>query len=356
MRLTSRLSTSLICSVAAVSLILAYYQTRADTRSLHHELERHALVLAESVAKSAEPLVQSKSDAELQNLVDRFKDREQTRLDRVPQPIVQSLGDGLTHAAFLWLAGDPVHIVALPLRHDAQVIGILSIFHDTAYINAQAAALWRRALIGVAIQTLLIGCITLLTIRWGLGRPLARMTQWLHELRTGAATAGDKITERGEFEPLTEEVTRLASSLVAARAAAEEEARLRETAESNWTAERLRIFVQTRLGGDRLFAVSNREPYEHVRRPEGIQCVVPARGLPGSRRPPAMRITKWWTKWAACGFRRTIPNTRCAGYGSRRRKNGGSTWASPTRVFGRCATSRIRGPPFARTIGKRIKP
>ena len=315
MRLTSRLSSSLICSVAAVSLILAYYQTRADTRSLHHELDRDAVVLAESVAKSAEPLVESNSYGELQNLLDRFKDREQiagiavysasggliaitsglaARLDRVPLPIVQSLGDGLTHAAFLQLSGDPMHVVALPLRHDPNVIGNLSIFHDTAYIDAQAAALWRRALIGVAIQTLLIGCITLLTIRWGLGRPLARMTQWLHELRTGAATAGHKITERGEFEPLTEEVTRLASSLVAARASAEEEARLRETAESNWTAERLRVFVQSRLGGDRLFAVSNREPYEHMRRPEGIQCVVPASGLVTALEPVLRACAGTW--------------------------------------------------------------
>jgi sensor histidine kinase regulating citrate/malate metabolism len=71
MRLTYRLSSALICSVAAVSLILAYYQTRADTRSLHHELERHALMLAESVAKSAEPLVENNSFSELQRLVDR---------------------------------------------------------------------------------------------------------------------------------------------------------------------------------------------------------------------------------------------------------------------------------------------
>jgi len=284
-----------------VSLILAYFQTRADTRSLHHELERHAVVLAESVGKSVEPLIETNSYRELQSLVDRFKDREQIagiavysaggelltisselagRLDQVPSPVRQALGDGLTHAGFLQLGGgDPIHVVALPLRHDPYVIGILSIFHDTAYIDAQAAALWRRALIGVAIQTILIGCITLLTIRWGFGRPLARMTQWLHELRTGGVTAGHKIAERSEFKPLSEEVSRLASSLLAARAAAEEEARLRELGESNWTADRLRAFVQSRLGGDRLFAVSNREPYEHVRRPEGIQCVVPASGL-----------------------------------------------------------------------------
>src|SRR5580704_18082904 len=119
MRLTSRLSFLLICSVAAVSLILAYYQTRADTRSLHHELERHALVLAESVAKSVEPLVESDSYRELQRLVDRVKDREQIagiavyseggellaissglagRLDQVPAPVLQSTGDGLLHA------------------------------------------------------------------------------------------------------------------------------------------------------------------------------------------------------------------------------------------------------------------
>jgi len=315
MRLTSRLSFFLICSVAAVSLILAYYQTRADTRSLHHELERHALVLAESVAKSVEPLVESNSYRELQKLVDRFKDREQIagiavysaegellaissglagHLDQVPAPVLQSTGDGLTHAAFVRMGGDPMHVVAWPLRDDPSVIGILSIFHDTAYIDVQAAGLWRRALIGVAIQTLLIGCITLLTIRWGFGRPLVRMTQWLRELRTGAVTTGHTITEHGEFEPLTEEVTRLASSLVAARAAAHEEARLRETAESNWTAERLRVFVQSRLGGDRLFAVSNREPYEHVRRPEGIQCVVPASGLVTALEPVLRACDGTW--------------------------------------------------------------
>jgi len=315
MRVTSRLSFSLICSVAAVSLVLAYYQTRADTRSLHHELERHALVLAESIAKSVEPLVESNSYRELQRLVDRFKDREQIagiavysaggellaissglagRLDQVPAPVLQSTGDGLTHAAFLRMGGDPMHVVAWPLRQDPSVIGILSIFHDTAYIDMQAAALWRRALIGVAIQTLLIGCITLLMIRWGFGRPLVRMTEWLYELRTGAASGEDHITEQGEFEPLTKEVTRLASSLVAARAAAHEEARLRESAESNWTADRLRVFVQSRLGGDRLFAVSNREPYEHVRRPEGIQCVVPASGLVTALEPVLRACDGTW--------------------------------------------------------------
>ena len=88
-----------------------------------------------------------------------------------------------------------------------------------------------------------------------------------------------------EFEPLTREVSRLASSFTAARAAAEEEARLRDTADSHWTTDRLRVFVQGKLNGSRLIAVSNREPYEHFRKPDGIKCSVPASGLVTALKP-----------------------------------------------------------------------
>ena len=103
------------------------------------------------------------------------------------------------------------------------------------------------------------------------------MTQWLRELRTHGTSA--PLTAGGDFEPLAREVKQLATSLSAARAAAQEEARLRDTAEATWTTERLRIFVEGRLGGTRLFAVSNREPYEHRHQSGGIESVMPASGL-----------------------------------------------------------------------------
>ena len=43
-------------------------------------------------------------------------------------------------------------------------------------------------------------------------------------------------------------------------------ARLRESGESIWTADRLAVNLSTRLEDGRLFVVSNREPYMHVRR------------------------------------------------------------------------------------------
>jgi len=76
MPLTHRLSASLISAVGIVSLSFAFFQTRADTRGLRRDLENHAQVLAESLARSAEPLVERHANRELQRLVDRFKDRE----------------------------------------------------------------------------------------------------------------------------------------------------------------------------------------------------------------------------------------------------------------------------------------
>src|SRR5260221_120208 len=68
-------------------------------------------------------------------------------------------------------------------------------------------------------------------------------------------------------------------SLVRAGPTAEEEAGLGEANDSLWTPERLRVGVHNRLGGSRLFLVSNREPYEHVHRGRGIGVQVPASGL-----------------------------------------------------------------------------
>src|SRR6185369_7614694 len=285
-RLIYRLSSALISAVAVVSLAFAFFQTRADTLGLRQNLEDHAQVLAESLARSAEPLVERHANRELQRLVDRFKDREQIAgvsvYDANEKPLAitsgfaQRVGDDpalvpkqgqqAADSRFVKLAAGTIHFVKLPLRDDDMVIGTLSLFHDAAYIDLQSAAMWRRAFTGVVIQTILIVTVTLLSLRWGVGRPLRRMADWLQDLRMGTVAKPPDMPDQREFEPLTREVTRLASSLTEARAAAATEARLRDLGETNWTAERLRVFVQSRLEGSRLFAVSNREPYEHFHR------------------------------------------------------------------------------------------
>jgi trehalose 6-phosphate synthase len=155
------------------------------------------------------------------------------------------------------------------------MLGAIGIVHDIAFIGT---SVWRHALTSVA-QTLLIVALTLLIVRWSLGRPLRHMAQWLRDLRTGDASAGGKPPKEAFFQPLASEMAHLATSLNAARATAEEEARLRDAASSQWTAERLRISIQGKLNGSRIFAVSNREPYEHQHQGNSVVWSVPPSGL-----------------------------------------------------------------------------
>ncbi|PYT17345.1 MAG: trehalose-6-phosphate synthase [Acidobacteria bacterium] len=300
MRLSVRLNFSLIIGVTLVSLALALYQAQSETRGLKRDLERHSFELAETLEKSASPLVANHAAVELQRLVDHFQNRQRvagvavyddrgnalaitsdlaTRLGSNTPPVAQAALRENGAGKFFRLGEQRMHVFELPIKAGATVIGALAIFHDVAYISARQAATWKHALAGLAVQTALIVCVTLLILRWSLGEPLARLTQWLHEVRTGSASGGPELPEEETFQPLKREVARLATTLTAARAAAEEEARLRNAAEALWTPERLRIFVQEKLGSSRLFAISNREPYEHLRRGNTVECSVPASGL-----------------------------------------------------------------------------
>jgi trehalose-6-phosphate synthase len=315
MRLSYRLILSLIIGVTAVSLVFVMYQTGAEMQALKDDVERRALVLAESEQTPVETLLQSGSTHELQAVVDRFKNHEQlagvavydakgqpvaitsglaSRLAATPKAVGLALQGGSGRGDFLKLGGDPVHIFALPLRSETGVIGAIAIVHDVGYFSSRQAAIWRHALATVAAQTLLIACITILVVRWSLGKPLRRMAHWLRDLRTGNVSADGAPPEEGLFGPLTSEVTQLATSLTAARAAAQEEARLRDTAQSQWTPERLRIYVQTKLNGSRLFAVSNREPYEHLYKGNSIVCSVPASGLVTALEPVLRACNGTW--------------------------------------------------------------
>ena len=349
MRLGTRLSLSLVIAVAMVSLALAVYQTQSTEHGLRRDLDRHSQELAESLDKSAAPLVVNRSSVELQTLADRFLNHEglagvaiydaqnqtlavtsnlASRLAGIPPTAARAIHQGRGASAFFRLDGEPMQVFAQPIRSDGVTVGAVAIFHDTSYIDRQGAAMWWRALASIAMEAILIVAVTLLVLRWRLGLPLARLANWLRDLRTGAASEEMSMPEESVFAPIKHEVTRLARTLTAARAAAEEEARLRNAAESLWTPERLRISVRNKLDGSRLFAVSNREPYEHVRRGNLVKWSVPASGLvtaldrfsgrarePGSRKAPVTPTARQSMSMTASKCRPTIPNTLCAASG-----------------------------------------
>jgi trehalose 6-phosphate synthase len=154
--------------------------------------------------------------------------------------------------------------------------------------------LWRDTFLRALLNTLVIALITMVIIRWSLERPIARTAQWMRELRIGHPVHAPPLPKEDLFKPLAQEVTHLAKSLEATRAMAEEEARLRQAGESLWTAERLRLHVQSKLRGAPLFVVSNREPYMHVHRGKSIEAMVPASGLVTALEPVLRACAGTW--------------------------------------------------------------
>src|ERR1700728_5026180 len=113
-------------------------------------------------------------------------------------------------------------------------------------------------------------------------------------LRTGGGAGRIKVPDLELFRPLAREVATFAESLNTARTAAELEAKLRETGESMWTADRLAVHVRARLEDGRLYVVSNREPYMHVRRGKSVEVNVPPSGLVTALEPVLRACDGTW--------------------------------------------------------------
>jgi trehalose-6-phosphate synthase len=301
MRLLSvRLIISLIVGITLVSLGFSYYQVVGEKRRLRSDLERRAEVLGESVAGNVEKSWENGSKRGLQPLVQRFANREHILgvavfdpqgqvvaitselgqvLKAAPPDITKAIAEHHGESSFVRLNNDPVHIFAMPLRRQEEVIGGLAVVHDARYIRAESLRLWREVFWRVLVQVLLIVFITLLIVRWSIAGPIARAAQWMRALRMGRISSRQQMPDLDLFKPLAWEVVTLAESLSQARNAAENEARLREASESVWTADRLGVQVRTRLDGGQLFVVSNREPYMHQQSGKSIEVVVPPSGL-----------------------------------------------------------------------------
>ena len=316
MRIVSvRLILSLLMGIAVVSLLFSYNQVSHQRHTLQLNLEEQARLEAESLEGKIAPVVQRGRTQELQRIAERYRAHERIaglaiydaagkplaatqgvaeHLGRPSMTVLQALSGKHAAAAYSTVDGIPVHIYALPFEGREDAVGALAVIHDVSYIAASEARVWRDTLLRVLILGGVISLITILIVRWSLEGPIARAAHWIRGLRTGRVSSGRDLPTWDVFQPLARELANLAQSFEAARSAAETEARLREMADSSWTAERLAVHVQSKLQGSRLFVVSNREPYMDTRQGKGIHTVVPPSGLVTALEPILCACNGTW--------------------------------------------------------------
>src|SRR5579864_7418316 len=313
--LSARLIISLVIGVTLVSLCSSYYQSYMLAQGMRRDLEHRAQLLGESLASNVERDMERSNPAILRRTVQQFANREhlaglgvydpqgktlavatnlQPLIESAPAVVLQSLKEQREIGGFVRIGIASLHIYAVPLRKGEEVTGSLAIVHDSGYIKGESLRIWRETFLSALAHVFLIVLITLLIVRWSIAGPIARTANWMKALRTGRGAIRIRVPDLELFRPLAREVATFAESLNVARSAAELEARLRETGESMWTSDRLAVHVRARLEDGRLFVVSNREPYLHVRRGKSVEVNVPASGLVTAMEPVLRACDGTW--------------------------------------------------------------
>ncbi|MGA8154044.1 MAG: trehalose-6-phosphate synthase [Terriglobales bacterium] len=316
--LSARLIVALILGITLASLSFSYYQVLVERRGLRKDLERRSEVLGESLAGSVEHDLDKGSMRAMERTVKRFGNREHligiaiydqqdnllvaapeltSILSTTPPIVSQALAENHGIGIFQRLGTERLHIYVVPLHRpeqDGVIVGGLAIVHDAGFIAGKVSRIWRETFLSALVYILLITVITLLIVRWSIAGPIARTAQWMRALRTGRISSRQNAPDLQLFRPLAREVATLTDSLNQARSAAENEARLRDAAVSQWTADRLAVHVRTRLDGGRLLVVSNREPYMHLRKGKAWEVVVPPSGLVTALEPVLRACDGTW--------------------------------------------------------------
>jgi alpha,alpha-trehalose-phosphate synthase [UDP-forming] len=300
MRFNLRIILSIVVVMSILVFLFTFVQVRQEKERLTNDLERRSSLLGASLKETLEPLLEKGQPQDLQKIVEKFSNRERLtgvavydvkdkciaatppwflRLSVPPTFVTNAMNSDQEGGYFPTLGDKKLYLYVLPLHREESVAGALVIIQDPSFIQDRLSLTWKDNFIRFMVIALVISLTTLLLIRWSIAGPIARMAEWMKYLRTGKNQEPFRFPLGGVFEPLTQEVARMARSISAAREAAEEEARLRHSAESTWTPARLNEEVRSLLEDRPLFVISNREPYLHEKKGKKIECVVPASGL-----------------------------------------------------------------------------
>ena len=304
-----RLILALIAAVTIVSVASTFFEVLAHKHTLRVELERRVKWMGMSLQPNVEAGLETGDNASLPGLITYMRDNSgvlglalydphgtllacsgpQSVLSALPYGVVQkAIQKGAVVSAFghddnsQWLEQ------VQPIHNGDTLEGMLVLVADAGYIRSEGFAVWQRSFLRILTLVVLIVVVTLAMVSWFLLRPMIKVTERMRRLRlfTGQLDAtGEpggaklKVSDLNLFSPLVHEVESMAESLMAARAAAATEARLRDAGEHQWTAERLAVHMRDRSGSSRIFVVSNREPYMHVHQGKETVCIVPPSGL-----------------------------------------------------------------------------
>ena len=210
MKITIRLIVSLVIVVALVALAFSLYQVNRERGLLARDLERRALILAESFQESLAPLIQSNADSRLNRIVNRFGNRERLKgtiifdrqgavitatsslsLDakKLSAQAVNTILENRSIGNFLTIDGQQVYVFMIPIAEENnEAVGALAMLYDSSFIDVRLREIWKNNLMRFMILSILVVFATVLVVRWSITGPIARLAEWMRDMRTAKRT------------------------------------------------------------------------------------------------------------------------------------------------------------------------
>jgi trehalose-6-phosphate synthase len=296
MRINLSLILAILLAVGGVAFIFNSFQISAERQKLNQELENNTIRSADNfinsnfasdssvVAILNDSIVRSygfyalavsyNPDSILKISIDSsFYKNHSSDL------VFQSIASDSSFGGYFKEDGNSFYqYISSIKRSDKPDIAII-FYSNAEYIDNIIGEIWLKSFFRWFVQAMLISAITLLIIRRNILTPINKIVEWVKAARFGNV---DKIRARPPTEflqPLYKEISGIAQAIKEAKAIAQEEARLRTSAEAIWTSQRLSEEMKQILENKAMVIVSNREPYMHVRNGSEIECLVPASGM-----------------------------------------------------------------------------
>lgn len=208
--------------------------------------------------------------------------------------ISQSIAADTSLGNLFTAEGKNIYQYIKPINNEGISNSAVIFYADTEYIDKVIESIWFRNFIRWFIQAFLVSLVTMLLIHWGIFSPINKIADWAKAIRTGNTGLYKPNPYLKFLDPLHKEIENIAKAMLEAKASAEEEARLRTSAEAIWTPERLKVEMENLLKEKKLIVVSNREPYMHIHEGKEIKCIVPASGMITAMEPILKACSGLW--------------------------------------------------------------
>lgn len=299
MKINRALVLSIIVAVGLVALGFTAFQIASEREKLNNDLEVTTIKLAEEFYKNHLDKLQGNDSTKIvitDSIVSKYNftglavyynadsitfsnDKASQYFTLSADYVSQAISADTSISNNLKSGNDRVHeYIRLIKRQYLPAVAVV-FYNDASYIENIIHSIWLRNFARWFLQALVISIVTLLIVRWGIVNPLNKVVDWVKAARAGNVDQLKTRPPTAFLAPLYNEITGIAQAMHEAKAIAQEEARLRTTAESIWTPERLNEEMKQVLQNRKLVVVSNREPYMHIRQGREIKCITPASGM-----------------------------------------------------------------------------